>query len=162
MNKQLFAAGILALAISPLSYADHQHTLAFSAGVFEAFENNDSAAEIGIEYRFAPQPSIFNLIPTLGLAMNSDGGYWGYAGVRYDWQISQKWILTPNFAIAAYEEGGGTDLGHDIEFRTGLDLGYQLTDTSRLALGIYHMSNADIADDNPGSESVIVTYSFGF
>lgn len=161
--KKTFIGTVLALSLlSPLANAEQQSAMAFSAGAFEAFENDGRAAEIGIEYRFAPQESIFNLIPTLGLAMNSDGGYWGYAGIRYDWMLSPKWTLTPHLAIAAYEEGGGTDLGHDMEFRTGLDLGYQLTDSSRLALGIYHMSNADISDDNPGSESVIATYSVGF
>ena len=133
-----------------------------AARIKEVFENNESGAEIGIEYRFAPQASVLNLIPTLGLAITSDGNYWGYAGVRYDWVLSPKWTLTPHFAVAAYEEGGGLDLGHDIEFRTGLDLAYQLTTQSRLSLGFYHMSNADIGDDNPVSESLIVTYSYGF
>lgn len=162
MKRTVIGAVTALLLISPLVNAEQQSAIAFSAGAFEAFENDGSAAEIGIEYRFSPRESLFNLIPTLGLAMNSDGGYWGYAGIRYDWMFSAQWTLTPHFAIAAYEDGGGTDLGHDMEFRTGLDLGYQLTDSSRLALGIYHMSNADVADDNPGSESVIVTYSVGF
>lgn len=160
--KKTIVAGLLALSLPTLVMADHDAELAVYGGAFEAFKNDGSAAEIGIEYRFAPQASLFNLIPTLGIAMNSDGGYWGYAGVRYDWQLSPNWTLTPHLAIAAYEEGGGTNLGHDLEFRTGLDLAYHLSEDSKLALGIYHMSNADIGDENPGSESVIVTYSFGF
>jgi hypothetical protein len=161
MNKTLIA-GLLAFSIPGLVMADHDAELAITAGAFEAFNSHNNAAEIGIEYRFAPLSSAFNLIPTLGLAMNSDGGYWAYAGVRYDWELSPKWTLTPNFAIAGYEDGAGLDLGYGMEFRTGLDLAYRLNENSRLALGIYHMSNADIADDNPGSESLIVTYSFGF
>jgi hypothetical protein len=142
--------------------ADHDAELAFTAGAFDALDSDFRATEIGGEYRFAPVASAVGLIPTLGVAMNSDGGYWAYAGVLYDWDFSPKWTLTPSFAVAGYEDGAGRDLGYGMEFRTGLDLAYRLSDDSRLALGIYHMSNADIADDNPGSESVIVTYSFGF
>lgn len=160
--KKTLLAGLVALTLPGMVNADHGAELAFSVGAFEAFDSEDSAAEIGIEYRFSPVESAFNLIPTLGLSMNSDGGYWAYAGVRYDWNFNPKWTLTPHFAVAAYEEGDGADLGHDMEFRTGLDLAYALTDESRLSLGIYHMSNANIGDKNPGADSLIVTYSFGF
>lgn len=160
--KKTLAAAVIAFSLPQLALAEQQPAIAFSTGAFEAFDSDESAAEIGVEYRFAPLESVLDLIPTLGLAMNSDGGYWAYAGVRYDWTLSPKWILTPNFAVAGYEDGGGMDLGHGLEFRTGLDLGYQLTDHSRLALGIYHMSNAYLGKENPGSESVIVTYSHGF
>lgn len=159
--KKLLAAGLLTASLLPqLAQAEQQSAIAFSAGAFEAFQSEKSAAEIGVEYRFAHVDSAFNLIPTLGLAMNSDGGYWGYAGVRYDWEFSPKWILTPHFAVAGYENGAGSDLGYDLEFRTGLDLAYQVTDKSRVSLGMYHMSNADIGEQNPGAESVILTYSF--
>jgi lipid A 3-O-deacylase len=163
MKKTLLTALLAASLFPQLSMADPQPTIAVYAGAFEAFENNGNrATELGIEYRFAAQPSLLNLIPTLGLAMTADGNYWGYVGVRYDWQLNPKWTLTPHLAVAAYEEGGGLDLGHDMEFRTGLDLGYQLSQRSRLALGIHHMSNAYIGDHNPGSESIILTYSTGF
>lgn len=160
MKKKLIFAGMLAVTISPLSFADQNHSLAISAGAFEAFDSDQRATEIGIEYRFAPIESVFNLIPTVGLNINDDGAYWASAGVRYDYGVGTNWILTPNFAFVGYEDGAGLDLGLGLEFRTGLDLAYRLTDSSRLALGIYHMSNADLADDNPGSESVIITYSF--
>lgn len=160
MKKQLIIASLLTVTTSPMTYADHSHALAFSVGAFEAFDSDQRATEVGIEYRFAPLDSVFNLIPTVGLAMNSDGGYWATAGVRYDCELSPDWILTPNFALVGYEDGAGLDLGLGLEFRTGLDLAYKLTEHSRLALGIYHMSNADLAKDNPGSESVILSYSF--
>ena len=160
MKKTLFI-GLLAISSLPqIALAEPQSAMAISAGAFEVFDNEHTAAELGLEYRFAPAESAFNLIPTLGVAMNSDGGYWAYAGIRYDWELSPKWILTPNFAVAGYEDGGGADLGYGIEFRSGLDLAYQVSDDSRVSLGIYHLSNASIGDENPGAESLILTYSF--
>lgn len=160
MNKHLRSASILlALALPSISFAEQESQIALSAGAFEVFDDN-TAAEVGVEYRFAPQASAFNLIPTLGATLTSDGGYWGYAGVRYDFYLNPNWILTPHFAVAAYEQGGGVDLGYDIEFRTGAELAYQFSDKSRLGLGLYHLSNANLGENNPGAESLILSYSF--
>lgn len=157
MNKKIVSMCFSALVLSSPAFAEEQSAIALSAGAFSVFDSG-TTMEAGVEYRFAP--SVLDLIPTLGIAINADGGYWGYAGVRYDINIGQKWVLTPHLAIAAYEQGGGLDLGHDMEFRSGLDLAYKLNDSSRLALGIYHLSNNGLGDDNPGSESMILTYSF--
>ncbi|EGL53694.1 hypothetical protein MAMP_01555 [Methylophaga aminisulfidivorans MP] len=160
MNKHLRNASIaLTLLLPSMAFAEQESQMSLSVGAFEVFDDN-TAAEIGVEYRFSPQASAFNLIPTLGATLTSDGGYWGYAGVRYDIYLNNNWILTPNFAIAAYEQGGGVDLGYDIEFRTGAELAYQFSDKSRLGLGLYHLSNANIGENNPGAESLILSYSF--
>lgn len=64
------------------------------------------------------------------------------------------------YAVAAYEDGEGKDLGHAIEFRSGLKLAYKLDISSHSGLGIYHLSSAGLGDKNPGEESVILSYSF--
>lgn len=164
LKLNIFVFVLATATLVPLHvYADDKRpSIALYGGAFEAFESENQATEIGIEYRFPSQPDILNLIPTLGLAITSDGSYWAYGGVRYEWQLNPNWILTPHVAIAAYEEGAGFDLGHDMEFRLGLDLGYRLTQKSQLSLGVHHMSNAYIDDHNPGSESLIFTYSRSF
>jgi lipid A 3-O-deacylase len=113
----------ICLLLSPHTFAKQSDSIAVSAGVFDiANDNNDTATEIGIEYRFAPLESVYSLIPTVGFAVNADQAYWLYGGVRYDFHLNQKWVLTPNWAISYYNEGDSTDLGSDIEFRTGLEL----------------------------------------
>lgn len=158
--KKFLLAGLMACCLPAVAMAEEASAIAFSAGAYDAFDNEDNAAEIGLEYRFAPAADFYKLIPTLGASMTSDGAYWAYAGVRYDWSVSSHWILTPHFALAAYENGGGVDLGYGLEFRTGLDIAYQLTNNSRLSLGYYHMSNADLGDDNPGADSFLISYSY--
>jgi hypothetical protein len=158
MKKPLIAAGIFALTLAP-AHAEQTSAWAFSAGAFAVFDT-DTAAEMGVEYRFAPLESVFNLIPAVGITANSDGGYWAHAGFRYDLELKPNWILTPNVAVAGYEKGGGRDLGLGLQFRTGVELAYQLTTSSRIGLGIYHMSNANIGKYNPGAESIFLSYSF--
>ncbi|MCX4188344.1 acyloxyacyl hydrolase [Methylophaga sp. OBS4] len=159
MKKPLIAAGIFALTLAPVASAEQTSAVAFSAGAFAVFDT-DTAAEIGAEYRFAPLESVFNLIPAVGINANSDGGYWAHAGFRYDIELNPNWILTPNVAVVGYENGGGRDLGHGLQFRTGLELAYQLNTSSRIGLGIYHMSNAHLGKNNPGAESIFLSYSF--
>lgn len=132
--------------------------IAISAGSFEVFE--DSTLELGIEYRFTEMESFFNIIPAVGVSANSDGGYWAHAGGRYDINLGEKWVLTPQLAVVGYEDGDGQDLGSGFLFRTGIELGYRIDTSSRVALTLYHMSNADLAKNNPGSESLMLSYSF--
>ena len=61
-----------------------------------------------------------------------------------------------------YADAGKHDLGHIVEFRSQLMLGYIFENGSDLAIGIAHKSNANIADSNPGSETIYVRYGSGF
>jgi len=158
--SHLLATSIIYFSLALSAHAEESSALAISVGAFDAFDNDDTAAELGIEYRFAPMESAYNLIPVIGFTVNSDGGYWAHTGIRYDYHLNENWVLTPNFAVSAYEDGAGKDLGHAIEFRTGLELAYKLDGSSHLGLGIYHLSNAGLDDHNPGEESVILSYSF--
>lgn len=157
--KSLITTGLICFALSPLAYAEQSSALAISVGAFDALDD-DTAGEIGIEYRFAPMESFYNIIPVVGIAANTDGGYWVHSGIRYDIDLSTHWVLTPHIAASMYENGGGKNLGYGLEFRSGLEIAYKLNDSSHLGLGIYHLSNAGIADKNPGEESIFFSYSF--
>lgn len=135
---------------------------AFSLGAFD-FIDSDKAAEAGIEYRWRPRRLWrFDLKPVVGFAGTDEGSYWGYGGFRWDVPFgSERFVPTIGFAVALYEQGDGKDLGGLVEFRSSFDLAYRFDGGSSLALSIYHLSNARIYDLNPGSESLILTWSTG-
>lgn len=153
------AALLLALLSLPLQADEQLPEIAFNAGVFEAFDSKH-ATEIGLEYRARPLAALFELKPAVGVTANADGGYWAHAGLRYDYFLSPSWVLTPGLSVVAYEDGAGRDLGSGFLFRSGLEIAYKPDRFRRIGLGIYHMSNADLAKNNPGSESVFLSYSF--
>ncbi|WP_430009149.1 acyloxyacyl hydrolase [Methylophaga lonarensis] len=157
MKKSLLVASLMT-SLSLPAYGQ-QPQWAIHAGVFDSFRSHN-AAEVGFEYRFAAQPPLFYLIPAIGLTINDDGGYWAHLGLRYDFPLNEHWALTPNFSLVGYEKGSGKDLGGGLQFRTGLELAYKIDDYSRIGLGIYHLSNGNLHQKNPGAESVFVTYSF--
>ncbi|AFJ02758.1 Lipid A 3-O-deacylase (PagL) [Methylophaga frappieri] len=149
-------AVLLFVFVTP-TRAEDAPEFVLSGGAFEAFATQRSA-EFGLAYRFSPRK--WSLIPEIGLSANSDGGYWAHLGLRYDLQLNQKWLITPQLALVGYENGGGEDLGSGLLFRSGIELGYRLTSGSKLAITLYHLSNAGLSGNNPGSESVILSYSF--
>ena len=69
----------------------------------------------------------------------------------------------PNFiAVGAFYKGSGKDLGSVVEFKTGGEFAYRFDDHSRLGLQFDHISNAGIGKHNPGTESLVLFWSFPF
>ncbi len=152
-----------ALAVGPAAAADTTTYpgWGFSAGVFDT--EDLLLAELGIEYRFRPF-TLFGpveLKPMVGVSGNEEGGAWLYAGLQYDWQIGERWFVTPSFATSLYEAGDGPDLGHVVEFRSSLEVSFRLRNGSRVGAAFYHLSNASLDERNPGANSFVVVWSLG-
>ena len=136
--------------------AEEGPALALSAGAYDIAQTK--SIEAGIEYRFRSRA--WGLIPVAGAAATEDGAFWGYGGLRRPFRLSPGWRLTPGFAVSLYEEGStGTDLGGALEFRSSLELSRRFAGGSSVGLAFYHLSNAGIHDDNPGSNSVILSWA---
>ncbi len=130
--------------------------LTFGVGYFDMFK--DQNAFIGnLEYR--SNKSLWYLKPHVGVFATSDGGAYIYTGVRLDIFIGNRFVISPNFSPGLYHEGGGKDLGFEVEFRSGLELGYRFDDRGRLTVAMHHLSNASLADKNPGTETITLYYS---
>ena len=149
-------AGVLAAATAP-ARAEEGSELAVSVGSYDIAKTKST--EAGVEYRLRSRA--WGLVPALGAAVTEDGAFWGYGGLRRPFRVGPGWRLTPGFAVALYEEGStGKDLGGPIEFRSSLELSRRFAGGSSLGLAVYHLSHAGIYDDNPGSNSVVLSWAF--
>lgn len=137
--------------------AEEVRSLALFAGVFNV-SKEEKSAEVGLEMRVPTKT--WKLVVALGGAVTEDGAYYAFGGLRRDFSLGRGWQVTPGFGISVYEQGDGKNLGGPIEFRSILELSHQWPSHHRLAMGMYHLSNAGIYDLNPGANSVILTYSF--
>ncbi len=145
----------------PAAAGDGPTGLAFAEGRFD-IARDEKPLEIGLQYRFRPfELWSVPLIPMVGISATAYKNLWVYGGLRYDWKLSKHWIATPTFAVSLYEEGNGKDLGGVIEFRSGLEIAYRFDRGYRLGLEFYHLSHANIYDNNPGSNSLVLTWSLG-
>lgn len=131
--------------------------LSFSAGYFDANRQKDTAAELGVQYRHDEKLWIFQ--PMAGAMVTTDGATNIYAGISLDIFFGNRVVVRPSFAPGLYFKGGGHDLGHVVEFRSGIEIAYRFDDRSRLGLELYHLSNAHLGSKNPGEESIVLHYS---
>ncbi len=153
----LLATALVLLA--PAAAAQDGASWAVNAGIFNT-HGDDTPFEAGVELRLRPRTKA-NLVPAFGLAGTEKGSFWVYGGLRLDWEVTESWIVTPQLAVTAYEDGDGFDLGGVVELRSGLEIAYRLESGSRLGILFFHLSNARIYDENPGSNSLVLTWTFG-
>jgi hypothetical protein len=137
-----------------------------SAGVFEPLVENNSY-EMGAELRFAPRRFRFlpgflpEVIPTAGVMAGAQGSLYTYGGFRFELALGGGWTVSPGWAAGLYNRSPDVDLGGPLEFRSSIELAYRLPGGSRLGVCLYHLSNAGLSEVNPGSESLVLTYSAG-
>ena len=131
--------------------------LVFGAGYFDVNGQDDEAVDFRLEYRHGEKFWIFK--PWAGIEATSDGAFYGAVGVLVDFDIGERVVLTPSFGVGYYEAGNGKDLGHEIEFRSQIELWYRLDNRARLGLAFSHISNASLGDENPGVEILNVYYA---
>ena len=137
---------------------NHTGYISFGLGYFD-INDNKSTAEFRVERRL--NKSLWMTQPFVGVMASGDAAIYGYGGIAFDWMLS-NFIFTPSFAVGGYLDGDGKDLGHTIEFRSALEIAYQFPDRHRLGLIFYHLSNASLADNNPGTEVLSLSYSIPF
>ena len=61
--------------------------------------------------------------------------------------------LTPSFTPGYYNSGNGKHLGHELEFKTEVQLSLELPKESQLGFSYNHLSNANLGEKNPGANS---------
>lgn len=144
------------LACAAVQAQDDPDFLSVSAGAFDVTREADRAAEFVLQYR--SDQKLWFVKPHAGVMATTDGSVYGFAGLLVDLYFGNRWVLTPSTAVGAYHSGG-KDLGRSLQFRWGAELAYRFDDRGRLGIGLYHMSNGGLDDDNPGAESALLTYS---
>ena len=100
---------------------------------------------------------IGNLSPISGALITADNAGYIYTGVQAQYKIGAL-NITPSFTPGLYHEGDGKDLGHMIEFKSEVQLSFDLPKNAELGFSYNHISNASLGDKNPGANS----YMFNF
>ena len=164
VNTHVFASGynVFAIGVYDVKF-DGSETDPATDFRFEKRFNN-SILEIGPE-----SENFFNLKPLLGIEATSDSAIYLLGGIYLEDNVGSlfvgeesNFILTPSFGVGYYDEGDGMKLGNNIEFRTSLEISYQLQNSNRIGLSFGHISNANIGDKNPGVEILSLSYQVPF
>lgn len=168
--RVLIWASLLLIAFSSPSAAQllplgEPEYVSASTGAFAIRDGDVDTYEAGWEVRFSPRrfrllPSFLpDVIPVAGAMAGSRSILYLYGGFRFDYSLGERWMFSPGWATGIYYRGYGMDLGNALEFRSHVELAYLLSRNTRVGLCLYHLSNARVSVFNPGSESLVLTYS---
>ncbi|WP_353471498.1 acyloxyacyl hydrolase [Salipiger sp. H15] len=126
--------------------------VAFSMGQWVE-RDAETKGEAYLRYDFGRKYGPFGT--AMGVSVSEDGEGWIGYGATYATNIGQSPFYAELHAMPGlYFDNGGFDLGGPIEFRSGIELGYETRMGWRVGLSFDHRSNANIYGENPGVETV--------
>ena len=152
----------------------------FGIGIYDIkFDGSSSnyATDIRFERRFdntlvdigPEEDNFFYLKPFVGLEITTDSAFYVLGGIYLEDNLGKlltgnenKWNFTPSFGLGYYDDGDGKILGNKLEFRTTLEISYQLKNDDRIGISLGHISNANIGNKNPGVEIISLSYQKPF
>lgn len=137
--------------------------ISFSGGDYDLMREKHRTAEFAMEYKFHVRSwgspfRCLDFLPLVGVMTNVQGGGYVYTGINFDFLFFERLVFAPGFAAGYYWQGHGKNLGYPLEFRSGIEVGWQFSDFTRLGVHFYHLSNASLGKKNPGEESFVFYY----
>ena len=152
----------------------------FGIGIYDVkFDGSSSnyATDIRFERRYdntlvdigPEEDNFFYLKPFVGFEVTTDSAFYALGGIYLEDNLGKllignqnKWNFTPSFGLGYYDDGNGKKLGNKLEFRTTLEISYQLKNEDRIGVSLGHISNANIGNKNPGVEIISFSYQKPF
>ena len=164
LSSPLLATGydVFAIGMYDVKFDGSQKNVSTDFRYERRFDN--SLFEIGPE-----SENFFNLKPFASIELTSDSAAYFIGGIYLEDNVGTLFsgedsniIFTPSFGAGYYDDGNGKKLGHSIEFRTTLEISYELENKNRLGLSFGHISNANLGDKNPGVEIISFSYQIPY
>ena len=140
---------------------DNKNTeLNFYTGMFDFSDHSKRSTLFGIQHQneeLFRDSFLGNLSPVTGGLITGNNSIYVYTGVQADYQFGLL-KLTPSFTPGIYNQGDGKDLGSPIEFKSEIQLSFDLAKDTMFGMSYNHISNASLGKKNPGANS----YMFNF
>lgn len=137
------------------------HHLALALGHHDLIDPSPKTGLVAVEYR--PCCRLKTLRPAIGSFIDLQGACYSYVGIRSELESERRpFLFSVNTAVGYYRQGGGTRLGHPLEFRSGFEWYYVLPEHHQLGIAFHHLSNASIGKRNPGTEVLSLVFAPAF
>jgi len=130
------------------------------SGMFDFSDDGQRASLIGIEHQnhnLYRNTLIGKISPVTGFFVTENNASYIYTGIETNYKLGRL-NITPSFTPGLYAKGDGKDLGSVIEFKSDVQLSYDVGESMNLGMSYNHVSNASLGDKNPGANS----YMFNF
>ena len=129
-------------------------------GMFDFSDDKQAAGVLGLQHqneKLFRKSLLGKLSPITGGFLTENNATYLYTGVQAEYVLGFI-TITPSFAPGFYHKGNGKDLGSLLEFKSEIQMTFDLSDSSHLGMSYNHISNASLGTKNPGANS----YMFNF
>ena len=151
-------------------------TNVFGIGIYDIkFDGSEKNQTMDFRYEFRSDSILFDigpeednfffLKPFFGFEYTNDSASYFLTGIYFEDNLGElfqgnksKFFFTPSFGAGIYNDGSGKKLGNDLQFRTSLEVSYELKSKNRIGVSFSHISNANLGDKNPGVEILSISY----
>ena len=168
MRKIASALLIALISFSFFSFANsadekinkNETELNFFTGMFDFSDDGQRASLLGVQHQneeLYRKSFLGRLSPINGAFLTKKNAFYLYTGVQAEYELGFL-TIAPSFAPGYYNEGNGKDLGFPIEFKSEVQMSFNLGDSSQMGMSYNHISNASMGSKNPGANS----YMFNF
>ena len=155
-------------------------TNVFGFGVYDIkLDGSNKNQALDLRYEFRDDKSLFDIGPKednfffikpfLGFELTNDSASYFLTGIYLEDNLGElfegkksKFFFTPSFGAGIYNDGSGKKLGNNLQFRTSLEVSYELKNNNRIGISLSHISNANLGDKNPGVEILSLSYHIPF
>ena len=147
-----------------ISFSNAENKWSFYTGMFDFSDEGKKANLFGADYvNYSSSKDIFlgNVQPVTGGMITADDAIYVYTGYQLN-QKTNSTTFSPSFAVGLYDEGDGKDLGHAIEFKTQIQVLFEISSSSEIGISYNHISNASLGDKNPGANSYMFNFTKKF
>ena len=130
------------------------------AGMFDFSDDGQRASLLGVQHQneeLYRNSFLGRLSPITGGFLTKKNALYLYTGVQAEYELGFL-TITPSFAPGYYNYGNGKDLGYPLEFKSEVQMTFDLSDSTHLGMSYNHISNASLGTKNPGANS----YMFNF
>ena len=164
-NIAIYLFTLLTLFSSPLlseekNKMNSNHQYNFFIGNFDFSDDKQSATLYGFQHQnesLQRETFLGNVSPITGGFITENSAVYIYSGVEWNFKMGPI-EFTPSFAPGLYHQGDGKDLNHILEFKTEIQLSFAFSEKSNIGISYNHISNGNLAKDNPGANN----YAFNF
>ena len=158
----IFLASVTKAEDKKYSFGDHE--LNFFSGIFDVTTDEKKSTIFGVQHQnenLIRDSFLGTLSPITGLMVTGDNAAYLYTGVQAQYKIGNLNIV-PSFTPGYYNQGDGKDLGFPIEFKSELQLSFDILSNTELGLSYNHLSNGNLGDKNPGADSYMLNFLKSF
>ena len=168
MRKIVLKILVLLISFSFFSYAnsadekilDKQMELNLYTGMFDFSDGKQRSGLVGLQHQndeLYRKSFLGNLSPISGGFLTEKNAFYLYTGVQTEYEVGFL-TITPSFAPGYYNYGDGKDLGYPLEFKTEVQMSFDISDSTHLGMSYNHISNASLGSKNPGANSYIFNF----